>query len=377
MTRPNTRALVAYGHDIVMAALSFPIALYLRLGSNDYADYPWSWVAAHALALAVVAAVVFWLTGLYRGIWRYASVNDMATIARAVALTMLTFTVLVFIVTRLDLLPRSSLVINAFVLIALLAGPRIAYRVVKDGRLDTVLRREGTLRRVPVLLIGAGDPAEAFIREMDRRRDGPYEVVALLADGMARVGREIHRLPVLGTLEDFPRALARLTDEGRRPERLILTKEGIDPARLSRLVEEASAVGIALARLPRLTDLRQGVDDPVAVRPVAIEDLLGRPQAVLDRPRMQALIAGKRVLVTGAGGTIGSELVRQIAAFGPARLALADASEFNLYSIDLEMAERHPDLPRAAILADVRDRVRVEAMVAAEAPQLVFHAAAL
>ncbi|BBK41074.1 polysaccharide biosynthesis protein CapD [Allostella vacuolata] len=380
MTRLNIRALVAYAHDIGMAALSFPIALYLRMGADGFAQYPVEYLLAHSAALAAVCGVVSWMTGLYRGIWRYASLDDMLAIGRAVTITIVVFTVLVFIATRLELLPRSSIVINWFVLGAMLAGPRALYRVLKDGRLDTVLRREGgadAIRRIPVVLVGAGDPAETFIREMDSRRDAPFQVVGILADRAGRVGREIRKVDVLGTIDDFPAVLRRLTEAGRRPQRLILTKEDIDPPRLSRLVEEATAEGLTLARLPRLTDLRDGVDDPVAVRPVAIEDLLGRPQAVLERERMRALVGGRRVLVTGAGGTIGGELVRQIAAFGPAHLALLDASEFNLYTIDMEIAERHPALPRSAILADVRDRVRVEAAFQAAAPELVFHAGAL
>ncbi|MCC7274071.1 MAG: polysaccharide biosynthesis protein [Alphaproteobacteria bacterium] len=376
MSRLNLRALVAYGHDIAMAALSFPVALLLRLGGETFSGYPIDYVLGHAAALALVCAVVFWATGLYRGIWRYASLDDMMAIVRAVSIAILLFTVVVFIATRLELLPRSSIVINWFVLSAFLIGPRALYRILKDGRLDTVLKRD-TVRRVPVVLVGAGDPAETFIRDMDSRRDAPFAVVGILADGAGRVGREIRKVDVLGTIDEFRAVLARLTRQGRRPQRLIVTKEDIAPARLARLVEEASAEGLTLARLPRLTDLRPGIDDPVAVRPVAIEDLLGRPQAVLDRDRMRALIAGRRVLVTGAGGTIGGELTRQIAAFGPARLALLDASELNLYAIDMEMAERHPELPRAALLADVRDRDRIASAIAAEAPELVFHAAAL
>lgn len=380
MTRLNLRAFVAYCHDIGMAALSFPIALWLRVGTDGFALYPNDWLVGHTVSLAAICGVVFWMAGLYRGIWRYASLDDMLAIGRAVTVALVVFLILVFIATRLELLPRSSLVINWFVLCALLAGPRALYRVLKDGRLDTVLRRDGRtdqVRRIPVVLVGAGDPAEAFIREMDSRREAPFAVVGILAERAGRVGRQIRKVHVLGTVDGFQSALKRLTDAGQRPQRVILTKDDIDPPRLRRLVEAAAAEGLTVARLPRLTDLRDGVDDPVAVRPVAIEDLLGRPQAVLERDRMRALVAGRRVLVTGAGGTIGGELARQIAAFGPAHLALLDASEFNLYTIDMEIAERHPGLPRTAILADVRDRLRVEAAFQAAAPELVFHAGAL
>ena len=136
-------------------------------------------------------------------------------------------------------------------------------------------------------------------------------------------------------------------------------------------------LGIGLARMPQLDDFRENIDAAPEVRPLNIEDLLGRPQASLDRDSMAALIGGRRVLVTGAGGTIGSELCRQIAAFNPATIVLLDNSEYQLYSIDMEIGEKAPDILRRAILADVRDKDRIDRVFAVERPELVFHAAAL
>src|SRR5262249_58990366 len=143
------------------------------------------------------------------------------------------------------------------------------------------------------------------------------------------------------------------------------------------LVDMADALGMPVARMPPLVEFRDGTGDRLEIRPVAIEDLLGRPQTVLDRDSMRRLIAGKRVLVTGAGGTIGSELVRQICRLGPAEITLLDNGEFNLYQADLEVAEIDAALPRRAILADIRDRQRLEQVMAEARPELVFHAAAL
>src|SRR6185437_793953 len=140
----------------------------------------------------------------------------------------------------------------------------------------------------------------------------------------------------------------------------------------------ADELSIPLARLPRITEFKATVaEETPAIEPIAIEDLLGRPQTVLDRPGMRALIAGRRVLVTGAGGTIGSELARQIAGYEPARITLLDSSEYALYTIDRELQERHGALPRLALIGDVRDRRRIDEVMAAERPELVFHAAAL
>ncbi len=148
-------------------------------------------------------------------------------------------------------------------------------------------------------------------------------------------------------------------------------------ATIRKLVDTADGLGMTVARMPRLVEFRDGAAEQLDIRPVAIEDLLGRPQTVLDRDAMRRLIAGRRILVTGAGGTIGSELVTQICGLDPAQITLLDSGEFNLYRIDLEVADAHPDLPRSAVLADVRDRVRLDRIMREARPELVFHAAAL
>jgi FlaA1/EpsC-like NDP-sugar epimerase len=168
----------------------------------------------------------------------------------------------------------------------------------------------------------------------------------------------------------------RLARDHIAPQRLILTKDRVDPDQVRHLLEISESLALPLARLPRLTDFRRG-GERLEVRPIEIEDLLGRPQTPLDRPAMAALIAGRRVLVTGAGGTIGGELVRQVAALGPASLGLLDNAEFALYAIDLELAERFPELERRALLGDVRDRRQLADVLAELKPELVFHAAGL
>ncbi len=379
----SARPRIAFLHDVVMAAASYLVSLYLRLGDSAF-HYDSTVIVQGTLVFAAVAAIVFVSMRLYAGVWRYASLSDLASIMKASALAVLIYLALMFLITRLDAYPRSTLVINWFVLVTMLGGPRLAYRLVKDRGLGALLlgarsrlANKGGRRRIPVLLVGAGDAAELFIRAVNNSASSPYRVAGIVDEKGSRIGRDIHGIKVLGGIDDLSRVVERLARSAVRPQRLVLTKDTMDGAQVGRLLERAETLGMTLSRLPRLTDFKAGIADRVEVRPIAIEDLLGRPQTVLDRAAMKALIAGKRVMVTGAGGTIGGELVRQVAAFGPARLALVDSSEFQLYSIDLELAERHPALDRAAILADVRDARRVAAAFAAEKPELVFHAAAL
>ena len=370
-----SRAKIAYSHDIFMAAISLPLSLWLRMGAS-IETVPLPFIAQSTALFALIAAALFWPMGLYRGIWRYASMNDLIQITKAVSLAVLVFVPVLFITSRAEFLPRSLPVINWFVLMALLGGPRFAYRLIKDRHFSLAV--DATAKPgVPVLLVGAGDEAEAFIRDIARQPGAPYRVVGILDEKGRRVGRQIRHVPVLGVPDDLPAVMRRLALRAERPQRLIVTKRGLDPAFMRSLLDLAETQGMTMARLPRLTEFQSGIGDGIEVKPVAVEDLLGRPQAVLDRPAMQNLVRGRRVLVTGAGGTIGSELVRQIAALEPSRLDLVDNSEFNLYAIDLEMHERADRPAHYDHLADVRDRTAMAAVFTDAQPELVFHAAAL
>jgi FlaA1/EpsC-like NDP-sugar epimerase len=372
----NRRAALAFLHDVAMAALSFAFSFYLRIG-DAFLYYEPRLTLLYGSVFTAIAAAVFLLTGLYRGIWRYASLPDLFNIARASTLTVLIFLPMMFLATRLETFPRSTLFINWLVLIALLGGPRLGYRLFKDRGLDHVLEQRRGSQVVPVLLVSARDGADTFIRETMRDPNAVYRVVGMLAETQTRVGRQIYGVRVLGTIGELEAVVRMLDRRGRRPQKLIVTPQGLDGAAMRDLLGRADALAIPLARLPRATELREGAAEIERIEPIAIEDLLGRPQAVLDRDAMARLIRGRRILVTGAGGTIGSELVRQLAAYDPARLILLDNGEYLLYTVDSELRERFPGLAVRPLLGDVRDRHRVDEVIAAERPEIVFHAAAL
>jgi len=367
------RGHLAFAHDLAMAAISFLGAVYLRMGDDWILGWDRPTLALATLTFIGVAAAVFLSGGMYKGVWRYASTNDLMALTRSATVTVLVFYLSMFLATRLTDLPRSVLVINWFVLVALLGGPRFLYRTFKDRR--RAATADGAAR-VPVLLVGAGDEAELFLRAT-RAPDAEYRAVGLVSEKGARVGRNIHGVDVLGSPEELAEVVDRLRRKGQAPQRLIITDHRMDGAMVRRLLDEADCLGMTLARIPRLTDLKHGVADKLTIRPIAVEDLLGRPQTVLDRTGMAAMIKGRRVLVTGAGGSIGSEMVRQISDYGPSQLVLFDSSEFNLYTIDLELAARCPELSRRPVLGDVRDFTRIDTVMAEHRPDLVFHAAAL
>src|SRR5438094_9881991 len=254
-----------------MAALSFGLALYLRLGDEMLVRQP-RLTLIYGGVFTVIAAAVFLVTGLYRGIWRYASLPDLFNIARAAALTELVFLPLMFLFTRLDTLPRSFLLIDWLVLIALLGGPRLGYRAFKDRGLDHLVER-GRGSRVPVLLISTKDGADTFIRETVRDRNAVYRVIGMLSDTPSRVGRQIYGVPVLGTIDALESVVAALDRRGRRPQKLVITAQGLAGEEVRDLLDRADALAIPLARLPRLTEFQATrADAPRTIEPIALED---------------------------------------------------------------------------------------------------------
>ncbi len=382
MTRANTRfdrALpwAAFLHDVVMAGLAFILAMYLRVGSEAFGAYRGPMLQGLPLFMAS-AAVAFRLLGLYRGLWRYASGRDLMSILKAVLLALLIFLPVMFFKNRLELFPRQVLLILPLVLMIFLAGPRLLYRMAKDRTAGGGVDRS---RRIPVLLIGAGDGAELFIRAMTGNAAHPYRVVGVLDDQKRNLaGRQIRDTKILGHVDDLAVVLERLTKQDDRPQRLIVTRPSaeLDGAAMRRLVEQAQSLGLAIARLPALTEFRDAVaDGRLKLQPVAVTDLLGRPQVVHDTTALHAMVNGHRIVVTGAGGTIGGELTRQLAALAPGRLALVEHGEFALYTIGQTLGSEYPGLDFATHLGDIRDRDRIMALFADEKPDIVFHAAAL
>lgn len=372
----SQRQLLGIAHDIVMAALSIVAAFYLRLG--------WEGLLAHqgmlliaASAYTFTAMAAFQISGLNRGLWRYASVADLVAILKAATLSLLVFVPVMFYLTRLEDFPRSVLAIQWILLVMLLGGPRLIYRAMRDRRVLQSRGYDESELHIPVLVVGTGDAAELFIRGAQKDPTRKYKVVGLIDDRKRRIGAAIHEVPVLGAPEDIEKVILGLRKKNTAPQRLIFTDETMVRS-LKDLADRAEKLGLKLSRLPNPTEFQEGLGDGAPdLQPIAIEDVLGRPQAPLDLDAIAGFIARRRVLVTGAGGSIGAELARQIAGFSPARLVLLDNGEFNLYDVDRETRSCFPFLDVVSVLADVRDGGRISRIFKSEKPELVFHAAAL
>lgn len=362
-------------HDTLMCAASFLLALYLRYG-NIIETFASPLLALYTALCMIICLAVFRKVGLYRGLWRYASLPDLVTIVQAVSVALLVFYLLLFSINRLADIPRSTPFIQWLLLVILLGGPRFAYRSWRNWKLG--LEQGFTLQdRIPVLLIGASDRAELFLRDTRAGASSQYLVVGIVDDDPGKQNRSIHNIRIYGTLSDLPRVIEKLARADIRPQKAILTLDAMDGARVRELLAVTEKLGLPLARLPRLSEFKHGVKEKADIQPIAVEDLLGRAQNVHDKTPVKNFLNAKTVLITGAGGSIGSELARQVANFSPKLLLLFELSEFALYQIDMELGSLYPDIPRIALLGDVRNASQLENLFARHQPQVVLHAAAI
>jgi len=359
----NWRALLAFMHDVAAIGICWLMAYWLRFNLDlppVYAKTAWQTL----VWIVPLQAAAFWHFGLYRGIWRYASLHDLKRIVLAVSFSAVLVAGVVFMVNVANV-PRSVLILSPILLVVGMSGSRLAYRLLREHQLYGRMRLQGE----PVLVLGAGDAAVGLLKELAASQE--WRVVGLLDDDAAKHGRLLNGAPVLGNVSDVARQAERLM-----AKHVILAMPGATSTARRRALELASAAGLTVLTVPAFDDLLSGRVSISQIRKVELEDLLGREQVQLDDAGLHGLLTGKVVLVTGAGGSIGSELARQIARFEPKRLVLFDNSEFALYSIEQEFSEQFGTVPIACVVGDVRSAARLQHVFETYCPQIVFHAAA-
>jgi FlaA1/EpsC-like NDP-sugar epimerase len=354
----------AFVHDLLMIPVAWMAAYWVRFNLSEIPEPYWSTAIAVLPALVFVQGTVFWYLGLYRGVWRFASLPDLMRILRAVVIGLSLSAVAIFFVTRMADLPRSILPLYGLFLVAFLGAPRLAYRWLKDHRLYYPAGRKA-------LIVGAGQAGEALARELLRDPELGYLPVGFVDDDKNKKGREIHGVRVMGGCEKLPRLAQRLDFDIA-----IVAMPSANAAQMRRIVDYCGEANVPARTLPAIQDLVSGRASIQSLREISIDDLLGRDPVALDWATINAAVAGRTVLVSGGGGSIGSELCRQIARLGPKRLVVLDASEHNLYRIDLELRTTQIQLAVEPVLADAGDRTALERVFSRYSPDLVFHAAA-
>ncbi|MCK7575588.1 MAG: polysaccharide biosynthesis protein [Chromatiales bacterium] len=363
LQRARSRLLV-FLHDMLMIPAAWGLAYWMRF-NLAYVPPEFIEEAVDTLPLVVlVIGPVYWAFGLYRGVWRFASLNDLVRIALAVLVGTTLLLFVLFALNRMAYVPRSLPVLFVIFQLMLLAGPRLLYRWLKDRRLDF----SGGQR---VLIVGAGRAGEMLVRDLLRDRQCGYVPVAFVDDKPRRQGGVVHGVPIRGTTDDIPRLV-----ELFGIDVVLLAVPSASAHQMQRLVELCEAAGRPFRTVPQTKELMAGRVAVNQLRAVSIEDLLGRDPVTLDWNSIEQGLAGRVVLVSGAGGSIGSELCRQLARCRPRRLILVDHSEYNLYRIETELLDgaEPPSLSRH--LLDVTNATALDRLFERQRPDVVFHAAA-
>ncbi len=355
--------IAVVGHDLAMVWLVWLGLHWMRYSIVPNPPSIPLWSTEVALVLAA-QGVVFWQVGLYRGLWRFASVPDLWNILKASVLGMVAIAVGLFLYNRMDMVSRLVLVLYPLVLMGMLGAPRLMYRAWKDSR-----NERSQERSVRILILGAGHAGEALVRDL--RRLGTYQPVGFLDDASRLRGTKVQGVPVLGKVSD-------VTDVARESAAglLVIAMPSANATALQRVVVACERTGLPFRMVPRLGDVLEGRSLPGELKEVAIEDLLGRKPVLPDWKAIRDWLGARSVLVTGAGGSIGSELCRQCARHGARRIALVEIDELALTTTETLLRRDFPDVEFIPVLGDCGDPAVIGHALGLSGPEAVFHAAA-
>lgn len=360
----NIRSFSAFAHDIIVAVIAWYLSFLLRFNFEIPANFNDHLNKTIFLVIAV-QAVVFVFFGLYQGVWRFASIPDLKRIIKAVVVACVAVAALLFMINLHIVVPRSVLILDPVLLILLMGGTRFAYRAWKEHHLYGATQQSGQ----PVIVIGAGELAVTLLKDLARSEQ--WRVVGLIDEDKSMHGRLLMGLRVFGNIAQLPQIAQKFNVNhiiiALPPEAYQLRREAI---------ELANTNNLTALTVPAVDDLMSGKVSISQIRKVEVEDLLGRDMVNLDNQGLQHLIEHHTVFVSGAGGSIGSELCRQIFKYKPTILVCFDISEFALYQLEQELLQIAPKSKLIFVTGDVKNPARVGQLLAQYQPALVFHAAA-
>jgi FlaA1/EpsC-like NDP-sugar epimerase len=356
--------LTVFLHDLLMIPIAWLGAYWLRFNLDGIPEEFWSTALRMLPVVLALQGGLFWYFGLYRGVWRFASMPDLIRIVKAVIAGVALSAIGIFLFTRMQGVPRSVFVLDGILLVLLLGGSRFLYRWIKDRRLYGAVVTNA-------LIVGAGQAGETLVRDLLRDHLHAYRPVVFVDDDRAKWDKEIQGIRVVGGCDSIPSLVRELA-----VNLILIALPSASSRQMQRIVGLCEAANVPFRSLPRIQDLVTGQVSVNDLREVKIDDLLGRERVSLDWQAITSGVLGRTILVTGGGGSIGSELCRQVARLKPAHLIIFDQSEFNLYRIELELRRCFPDVRLTALLGDIGDRAAVEGMLRAWRPEVIFHAAA-
>lgn len=354
--------------DTVLVVVSFFLAYLIRF-DFEYESIPKTFVQYIPILLGVSIILkisVFILFKLYRSLWRYAGIYELVSVFLASAITNGAMFAYIAFVDRLA--PRSIFVITGMIDVFFIGGSRLVYRLYRRLVLGRVIKVDNLKR---VAIFGAGDAGAMIAKEIELHPEMRYKLVAFLDDSDDKKGRKVNGIPVLGGIEDIEDVV-----DSKNIDEIIIAIPSAKPAIINNIYERCSKTDCKVKILPSMSQLINETISLQKIKDVDIEDLLGREPIMANLEEIAQYLGGKVVLVTGGGGSIGSELCRQIASYEPRKLLMLDNYENNLYDILNELTKKYPELDLVPIIANVREMNRLDEIFAEYKPNIVFHAAA-
>jgi O-antigen biosynthesis protein WbqV len=375
MNRQNFKKALIVVHDLLMTAAAVVATFYVRFEGGLLKERL-EHLPLFLPPFVLYAGVVYWVFHLYRSKWRFASLPDLFNIFRASTVLALTLLVVDYVLLSPQFFGffffgKITIALYWLIQMFLLGGPRLAFRYVKYARSRQTIQRDSN---TPTLLLGRGSDVEVVLRAIETgtvKKMRPKGILSYRSDDL---GQSIRGVPVLGSFNDIEQVIQDFQERGEAIRRLVATPGALAPeANPDMLLARARRLGLPLVRV---TSLGEGMRD-AELAPLEIEDLLLRPTVQIDRKRLENFIRGRRVLVTGGGGSIGSEICTRVVAFGASDLMIVESSEPSLYHILENPTLLSSDTNVDGVIADVRDRERIRFIMKDFAPDVVFHAAAL
>lgn len=367
----NPRIFFAFLYDALVAGVSFWLTLALRFETFNYKLYPTVALGKFFILSEVLLIFSFFMNGLYQGIWRFSSTHDLMRVIKASFYGIVLSLVSCFFLNRLEGVPRSMFLIQFLILVVGLGGGRFCYRFLKDRTVMKNLLDDSSVEIKKVLIMGAGRAGEKLVRDIHATPGLKLKVVGFLDDNPHRKNAVIHNVKVFGGADKIP-CLVR--DLG--VEKIFIAIPSATGEEVKKIVKFCKETTAEIKILPKIDHLLSNQVEISLLRNIKIEDLLGREQVQLDMAHLSSMISDKVIMVTGAGGSIGSELCFQIAKFSPKLIVMVDYCELFMYQMEIKFKEAYPDVPFFLKIVDVRNLEKVENVFKNFKPQIVFHAAA-
>ena len=362
------KTCIAIFYDCFFILFSFYTSFIIRYETFVFEQLSFYYLLKITTLTLVSQALTLYFSGVYRGIWRYSSTPDLLRLIKGVTFSVLVSIIILFFLTRIEGIPRTVFFIDWLLLIMTLGGGRLAYRVVRDNL--TYKARKGDKTK-NVIIIGAGSSGDQIFREIRTNPSIRLKVVAFLDDDPFKKRKILHGIPVKGTSSQLRKYVIQLN-----VSKVFIAIPSLTSAQIRNIIDSCNGLNVDFKTLPKFSDIIDGKISFSSLRKVGLEDLLGRNEVQLDKKSLVEMLNRKKILVTGGGGSIGSELCRQILHFSPEQLIIVEQNEFNIFELERSLKALHPKAEIITIVGDVKDKVRMQYVFQKYSPNVVFHAAA-